>query len=113
MLFVRPEIGTLGTKTTAVISLCLCGALSLVIVSVAESYRRLLAQTQAQEQYRELLSNELAHRIKNILVIVQTIVWHSLPDNSAVRDEIFSRILHWPRRTTEFCVRNCACSLIR
>jgi len=92
VLFVRPEIGPLGTNTTAIISLCLYGASSLVIVSVAESYRRLLAQVRAQEQYRELLSNELAHRIKNVLAVVQTIVWHSMPDNPVVRGKICSRI---------------------
>jgi two-component sensor histidine kinase len=91
-LFVLPEVGPLGTKATAIVSLCLYGATSIVIIWVAESYRKLLARVRAQEQYTKLLSGEMAHRIKNILTLAQTVVWHSLPDNPVVRDEVSSRL---------------------
>lgn len=91
-LFVWPEIGTVGTKATAIISLCLYGASSTVIILVAESYRKLLVQVRAQEHYRKLLSNEMAHRVKNTLAIAQTIVWHSMPHDSVVRDKLCSRL---------------------
>ena len=92
VLFVLPEIGLLGAKATAVVSLCLYGASSIVIISAAESYRRLLVHVRAQEQYTKLLSNEMAHRIKNILTVAQTIVWHSLPEDPLVRDKVSSRL---------------------
>jgi two-component sensor histidine kinase len=91
-LFVWPEIGPFGTKATAIISLCLYAASSIVIISATESYRRLLIQVRAQEQYRKLLSDEMAHRIKNTLAVAQTIVWHSLPDDPVVRDKLCSRL---------------------
>jgi two-component sensor histidine kinase len=91
-LFVLPEIGPLGTKATAAVSLCLYGTSSIVIISAAESYRKLLVHVRAQEQYTKLLSNEMAHRIKNILTVAQTIVWHSLPDDPLVRDKVSSRL---------------------
>ena len=92
VLFVLPDIGPLGTKATAVVSLCLYGASSIVIISAAESYRKLLVHVRAQEQYTKLLSNEMAHRIKNILTVAQTIVWHSLPEDPLVRDKVSSRL---------------------
>lgn len=76
-----PEIGPLDTKATAIASLSLYGVSSIVIISAAESYRELLVHVRAQEQYRKLLSDEMAHRIKNTLTLAQTIVWHSLPSN--------------------------------
>jgi two-component sensor histidine kinase len=90
-LFVWPEIGTVGTRETAIISLCLYGSSSIVIILAAESYRNLLAQVRAQEHYRKLLSDEMAHRIKNTLAIAQTIVWHSMPHDPVVRDKLCSR----------------------
>jgi two-component sensor histidine kinase len=91
-LFIWPEIGAVGTKATAIISLCLYGASSTVIILAAESHRKLLVQVRAQERYRRLLSDEMAHRIKNTLAIAQTIVWHSMPHDSVVRDKLCSRL---------------------
>jgi two-component sensor histidine kinase len=91
-LFIWPEIGTVGTEATAIISLCLYGASSIVIILAAESYRRLLVQVRAQEHYRKLLSDEMAHRIKNTLTVAQTIVWHSMPNDPVAREKLCSRL---------------------
>ena len=52
---------------------------SVVIVWAAKSYRDLLWRLREEQDRRQLLNHELAHRIKNTLTIVQSVIGQTLP----------------------------------
>ena len=51
---------------------------SAVVVLAAEVYRRMLATLREEQSRRTLMLNELQHRMRNTLAVVQAIVTHSL-----------------------------------
>jgi two-component sensor histidine kinase len=76
-----------------VISLALYGSSSVVIIWAAESYRGLLQRIRKEENTRQLLNGELAHRIKNLLASVQAIVGQTLHDQQPeVMEKVRGRI---------------------
>jgi two-component sensor histidine kinase len=91
-LFVPPDWASSPFMMAQVVSLVLYGASSVVIIWAAESYRGLLARLREQENVRELLNRELAHRIKNTLASVQAVVAQSLRDHPDLMGKIRGRI---------------------
>jgi two-component sensor histidine kinase len=65
---------------------------SVVIVWAAKSYRDLLRELREEQERRRLLNHELAHRIRNTLTIVQSIIGQALRDQPAARDKLNNRI---------------------
>jgi len=92
-LFLFPEIGPPGTEVSAVISLSLYGISCAIIIIAAESHRSLVTALRAQELHRKMLSDELAHRIKNTFATVQVVIRQSITDNPALRDKVCGRIV--------------------
>lgn len=91
-LFLLPDKDLARGAATEAISLGLYAASSIIIIWAAESHRRLMRLLQDQDQFRRLLSNELAHRVKNTLAVVQTIVRYSVHDQPELRSKLCARI---------------------
>jgi hypothetical protein len=62
------------------------------IIWAAESHRALLARFRQEERTRQLLTDELAHRVKNTLAVVQAIINYSVLDQPELREKIGARI---------------------
>jgi two-component sensor histidine kinase len=65
---------------------------TLVIIWAAKGYRDLLGRLRDEEDRRQLLNGELAHRIKNTSAIVQSLINQSLRDQPVARAKLSSRI---------------------
>jgi two-component sensor histidine kinase len=91
-VFVPPEWNSHPFMVEQLVSLVLYVTSSIIIVWAAESYRCLLARLREERNTRQLLSHELAHRIKNMLASVQAIISQSLQDQPEVRTKISARL---------------------
>jgi two-component sensor histidine kinase len=65
---------------------------SLLIVWGADSHRRLSQRLEDEEKFRKLAVDELAHRLKNKLATIHSIISFQLRDDAPVRDAILSRL---------------------
>jgi two-component sensor histidine kinase len=86
-LFVPP-----GFMLEQLVSLALYVTSSVIIIWAAESYRRLMARLREEQNTRQLLSRELAHRNKNMLASVQAVICQSLRDQPDVLAKISARL---------------------
>ncbi|HTQ82037.1 MAG TPA: HWE histidine kinase domain-containing protein [Pseudolabrys sp.] len=65
---------------------------SSLIIWGAEHYRRLKKSLEDEENFRKLAVEELAHRLKNKLATIQSIISFQLRDEPPLRDAILSRL---------------------
>jgi K+-sensing histidine kinase KdpD len=65
---------------------------SLLIVWVADHYRRLTNRLEDEEKFRKLAVDELAHRLKNKLATIQSIISFQLREETQVRDARLARL---------------------
>jgi two-component sensor histidine kinase len=79
---------TLGQEISLVTYAFACG----LIIWGADHYRKLLKQLEDEEKFRELTVDELAHRLKNKLATIQSIISFQLRDDPEIRDAILSRL---------------------
>jgi K+-sensing histidine kinase KdpD len=61
---------------------------SLVIVWAADHYRKVTKRLEDEETFRELAVEELAHRLKNKVATIQSIISLRLREDPQTRDEI-------------------------
>jgi K+-sensing histidine kinase KdpD len=74
------------------VSFVLFALSSMVIIWAANSYRDLLWRLREEQNTRQLLNYELAHRIKNTLAIVQAVVGQTLRDQPVALGKLNDRI---------------------
>ena len=65
---------------------------ALLIVWGADHYRTITKRLEDEEKFRKLAVEELAHRLKNKLATIQSIISFQLRDDPQVRDAILSRL---------------------
>ena len=65
---------------------------SLLIVWGADHYRKITKRLEDEEKFRKLAVDELAHRLKNKLATIQSIISFQLRDDPQIRDAILSRL---------------------
>ena len=65
---------------------------SLLIVWGADHYRKVAKRLEDEEKFRKLAVDELAHRLKNKLATIQSIISFQLRDDPQIRDAILSRL---------------------
>lgn len=75
------------------ISLLLYLFMALLIVWAADKYRRVTKRLEDEEALRKLAVEELAHRLKNKIATIQSIISFQLRDNPQSRDAIVSRLM--------------------
>jgi two-component sensor histidine kinase len=66
---------------------------SALIIWGADSYRRLAIRVQSEETLRKLAVDELAHRLKNKIASIQSIVSYQLREHPELRDDISARLI--------------------
>ncbi len=66
---------------------------SALIVWGADHYRRLKQRLEDEEKFRKLVVEELAHRLKNKIATIQSIISFQLRDSPQTRDSIISRLV--------------------
>ncbi len=66
---------------------------SALIVWGADHYRRLKKRLEGEEKFRKLAVEELAHRLKNKIATIQSIVSFQLRDNPQSREAIVRRLM--------------------
>jgi two-component sensor histidine kinase len=86
--FMVPHFAFLPRTIEEVISLLIYLFASLLIVWAADHYRRLTKRLEDEEKLRKLAVEELAHRLKNKIATIQSIISFKLRDNSQTRDDI-------------------------
>lgn len=88
--FIEPTMAWFPLTAGQTVSICAYCATSLVLVWAANHYRSLTKRLQQEEKFRQLAVEELAHRLKNKVATIQSIVTLRLRDNPEARDEIVS-----------------------
>jgi two-component sensor histidine kinase len=91
-LFVPPDWQSHVFDWDQMVSALLFAVSSAVIIWAAKSYRDLLARLREEQDRRQLLNHELAHRIKNTLAIVQAVARQTLRDQPATLGKLNNRI---------------------
>ena len=86
--FLPPPMAFFPLKPGQVISLIAYLITCLIIVWAAEHYRRLTKRLEDEQKFRELAVEELAHRLKNKVATIQSIVSLRLREDPQARDEI-------------------------
>lgn len=90
--FVPPDWTSHAFDREWIVSYFLFAVSSLVIVWAAKSYRDLLWRLRHEEERRQLLNRELAHRIRNTLAIVESVISRTLRDQPELRVKLHDRI---------------------
>src|SRR4029434_3338892 len=87
-VFLPPPMVFFPLKPGQVISLIAYLITCLILVWAAEHYRRLTKRLEDEQKFRELAVEELAHRLKNKVATIQSIVSLRLREDPQARDEI-------------------------
>lgn len=74
------------------ITLVVFAFVAVLLVLIADHFRRLANRLEEEEQLRQLAVEELAHRLKNKIATIQAIISVQLRDQPLVRDGILSRL---------------------
>lgn len=105
-LFVPPDWQSHAFDREWFVSYFLFAISSVVIVWTARSYRDLLWQLREEQDRRQLLNHELAHRIRNTLTIVQSVIGQSLREHPAALVKLNDRIAALAA-TNDLLVQSC------
>jgi two-component sensor histidine kinase len=92
IFFVPPDWASHAFDREWIVSYVAFASSSVVIVWAAKSYRDLLRRLREEQDRRQLLNHELAHRIKNTLAIVQSVMNQTLRDQPAALGKLNARI---------------------
>ena len=90
--FMPPHFTSFAVTLGQQIGLLMYFFASLLIVWAADHYRRITKRLEDEEKFRKLAVDELAHRLKNKLATIQSIISFQLRDDPQVRDAILSRL---------------------
>jgi two-component sensor histidine kinase len=87
-----PHYAPLSRTFGQVVSLSIYLFASAIIVWAAEHYRELTKRLKDEEHFRKLAVGELAHRLKNKIATIQSVIAFQLRDNPEIKDAIISRL---------------------
>jgi two-component sensor histidine kinase len=90
--FLTPYTSLLPLTTADEIDLLSYFGASLAIVWATDHYRKLIKRLQDEEHFRKLAVDELAHRLKNKIATIQSIISFRLRKQPERRDEIASSL---------------------
>jgi two-component sensor histidine kinase len=90
--FITPRFDwTIITRPEAV-SLILFVFACSTIIWIADQYRRLLRRLDEEEHYRQVVVDELGHRVKNKLATIHAILRHELRGHTETWDSVSGRL---------------------
>ena len=91
--FMPPHGAFLSLTFGQVVSLLIYFLASLFIVWAANHYRELTKRLEDEEKFRKMTVEELAHRLKNKIATIQSIISLQLRDSPQTRDAIIGRLI--------------------
>lgn len=91
-LFVSPRFILFVGTTDDVVSLVLFLIAAAAIIWIADLYRRVLRKLDEEEHYRQIVVDELGHRMKNKLATIHAILRHELRAHKDTWDSISGRL---------------------
>jgi two-component sensor histidine kinase len=90
--FMAPHYAFSPLTSGQLISLAIYSVASLLIVWMADHYRALTRQLEDEEKLRKLAVEELAHRLKNKIATIQSILSFQLREQPRLKDDIIGRL---------------------
>jgi two-component sensor histidine kinase len=91
-IFVPPNNEWPTFTTDSVVNLCLFVFASATIVWIAQQYRILLRRLDQEENYRQVVVDELGHRVKNKLATIYAILRHELRGHDDIWQSVSGRL---------------------
>jgi two-component sensor histidine kinase len=91
--FLSPHVGFFPVAIAGELELLTYAVACALIIWGADSYRRLAARLRAEERLRTLSVEELAHRLKNKIASIQSIISYQLREQPRLRDDIIARLV--------------------
>jgi hypothetical protein len=90
--FLSPHVGFFPLRIAGELELPTYAVACALIIWGADSYRRLAARLREEERLRTLAVEELAHRLKNKIASIQSIISYQLREQPRLRDDIIARL---------------------
>jgi two-component sensor histidine kinase len=90
--FIPPFYGFFPLSSGGAVGLVAYAVTSIIIALGANHHRALIAKLTAEENFRQMVVDELAHRLKNKVATIQSIVGYQLRANPPLRDAIARRL---------------------
>jgi two-component sensor histidine kinase len=91
--FLLPHVGFFPIKIAGELELLTYAVACALIIWGADSYRRLAKRLREEERLRVLAVEELAHRLKNKIASIQSIISYQLREQPQLRDDIIARLV--------------------
>lgn len=91
-LFVEPRYVWFGVTLTEFVSVVLFFLAAGIIMWVADGYRRVLRRLDDEERHRQVIVDELGHRVKNKLATIYAILRHELRGHSDIWHSVSGRM---------------------
>ncbi len=91
-IFMPPNFYLAPLTAEAAVDFALYAFASLTIIWIAEQYRRVVRKLNEEEHYRQVVVDELGHRVKNKLATVHAILRHELRGHDEIWDSVTGRL---------------------
>lgn len=91
--FRLPHLGFFPIEISGELELLTYAVACTLIIWGADSYRRLAKRLREEERLRVLAVEELAHRLKNKIASIQSIISYQLREQPQLRDDIVARLV--------------------
>jgi two-component sensor histidine kinase len=91
--FLLPHVGFFPIDISGELELLTYAVACTLIIWGADSYHRLAKRLREAERLRVLAVEELAHRLKNKIASIQSIVSYQLREQPQLRDDIIARLV--------------------
>lgn len=91
--FLSPHVGFFPIAIAGELELLTYAVACALITWGADGYRRLAARLREEERLRTLAVEELAHRLKNKIASIQSIISYQLREQPRLRDDIIARLV--------------------
>ena len=91
-MFVPPRFALTHLGLDTCVNFALFLIASLTIVWIAAQYRRVVRKLGEEEHYRQVVVDELGHRVKNKLATIHAILRHELRGHDSIWDSVAGRL---------------------
>jgi two-component sensor histidine kinase len=91
-IFLPPNFYLGPVTADVIVDFGLYAFASLTIIWIAELYRRVVRKLNEEEYYRQVVVDELGHRVKNKLATIHAILRHELRGHEEIWDSVTGRL---------------------
>jgi two-component sensor histidine kinase len=91
-MFIPPGFQFNSLSAEQIVSLCLFIFAAAVVVWIAGQYRKVVRRLDEEENYRQVVVDELGHRVKNKLATIYAILRHELRGHDDIWQSVSGRL---------------------